>query len=534
MGNLKNITTLLTVFLSSVALGNAPVKYSHCPINVKAPKGSQGHFWSENCQKLYVLPSMTNKISVNNMLINATKHECKIIDDINKNYKAQRKFLVKQLNYVRSSAYKADQEFLDEEKNKQTNLQSALDYQMEILKSVDSNFAQIREKISETEQKMEALDQNSIEYLIAMNNLSSLKMDLEQLRPGKSALEFKIANFQKQIDRTIEKISNKQKEIESKSMQDDLIYEKIKSNLAEQANDLIVDKYLKETGAIANVVLSNKSMDLVRLYKIYNPHIISIEPMPLVKTRLKFTSNLLKENNLLAIIGGAQMIGQANGATYNQYEVPFSGAVNATINIDKYTACSLGQYRLKSQIDSVVNANFYYEYDLMVNAHYELTYNLSEVFKKIKKHTKRNGIFVSRNSKSMVQDLKKSESFDFKFYSQDISLEVKEEKKDFIISTFIDRALKSVGVSYVSYQRGTTLALPGEIQAGATRAADMLESKCQNEYCQYASLALNIAHALFGGSDQSDSFISSQNFVQTETYDYSTVIRHYGSAGFSK
>jgi hypothetical protein len=528
----KNIL-LSTTLLSTSAFANMPVKYSKCPMKVNTPSNSAGHFMSEDCQTLYVLPALKHRIKAENVMTNASVHECRIIKEVNANYKAKRKFLEKQLNYARSGAFRIDQEELSKltvelEKNQEevNEALTDLDY---VLKNAEVALA----KVEEIKANIAGLDQSSIAYMMTEMELKRAIDELDRANRDKSDVEFDLKDLQREVSRIEGLIAKKQLEVEEKRKSDESIYEQIRVNLGEQAKDGVIQQYLKEIGATAKVKLTNNSMKVVNMYKVLNPHITKVMPLP-THTRLKFTTNMLSENNLTAVIGGAEFIGKVENTTYNQYEVPFSNSIDATIDIDKYTTCTKGKYRIKSEIDSVVNANVYYEYDLLVNSHYKLTYKMSEIYKKIKKHSKKNGIFKSSNSVKMMQDLKESEAFRFEFYNQDVSLEIQEKQKEAIISRFIDRAIRSLGVSLISHQTGKGMDLPGQIQAGAPQAAEKLRKNCQSEYCQYAALALDIGHDLFGGSEQSNSFISSHSSEQEEVFEVSKPIKHYGSAGFSR
>lgn len=516
--------------LSASVWAQVPAKYSSCNISVNRPSNASNHYFSKDCATLYVAPALKHKVAVDSVFFSASDAECQIIEGINKNFKNERKYLEKQLSYGRSSQFKKDKRELE------GLIQNKMSYERE-LDTHTQNIEKITEKIDilklekqELEGRAVGLDVNSFEYYQLTRAMRKVEKNLDSWNAKLEKLGMYIGQIEAVVKSKARDILYLEQSIASKVKADESIYEEIRSLLERQAQDQTIAEYMKVPGAEVSLLLENSTASLINLYRAMNPLIKDIKMLD-VNSNLKFTSNILTEVKLDAVVDGSST---GENISYNEGQVPFSNSLTVKVFVDKYTACTQGRFAIESDVSAVINANMYYDYDLQVNSSYSLEYNMSEVFKEIKKNTKDNGIFKSKSSSEIIKKLKKNNNFKVTFKTEDLSLELQKKEQDDIIDSFIDDALKQIGVSYFSYQTGTGMQIPGEIEAGATRAASRLEKKCSHQYCQYAALALNLGHDLFGGSEQSTKFISSQDFSVTKDYDNETVRKHFGSAGFSQ
>lgn len=208
-----------------------------------------------------------------------------------------------------------------------------------------------------------------------------------------------------------------------------------------------------------------------------------------------------------------------------------SSSGNITLSLGATCAASIDKSHVTSDVRPYFEVNAIYRYPVEVGTKITVTANFDEIYKRIVKNSTSNGLFHTSSSTEITDFTKTDEVIDVTFESTEgISLADRERIIAAVKSRVIERALSLVAREYIPGVGPVTPGAPPQL--GATVAAKALRENCASKWCQVGAIVLDVAAAIFGGSDATASFVKEKHIAETETYDLSSVIYQYKTMGF--
>ncbi|MBC87593.1 MAG: hypothetical protein CL677_10500 [Bdellovibrionaceae bacterium] len=460
MKTLFLITLALLVNTQWATASEAPAMFTDCAdrVHIRAPENSAGYYFSESCNTVYVLPPLRGDIEVSRPTRTTNTRLCSLVNT-----------------------------------------------------AIDSN-KYYEKKVKKINKKIERLQRsqssnNSLDPWTIGEPSDDLDDDLIADDP-----------VEEEIDRLNEKLRNA-----------------IKILIADNK------EYSSIEGPKMTMTVLADTMSLVEEFKRKNRG-INFQPMPISKGVLSFINSSTNTGEAKAALSwgvaglnvdsgfftGLKPGDLAQPAVTTNSHVLFSGAVTGQVVLSLIGACPFVDESgsMPEAIDARDMAGYLatsvdYTYNVMVNRSYEAEYNLSELFKRIQKQSRKGGFFSSKTIHSLVVEQNSEGWFKFKSLSEHPNHEFDAALAQTVKAQLIARALQTIGAVPVGQNEAPGLLAPGE--HGATVIADGLK-KCPHIYCQAAGFVLGGLDAVFGSSSAVSNFIHTNNRWQKETVSESKMI----------
>lgn len=330
--------------------------------------------------------------------------------------------------------------------------------------------------------------------------------------------------------------------------------------ITDEFTDLMSSRspFTKLQGSIGTFLYSMQMQELVDAYRAANPK-IHFEAMPIQRSYLSFERvnkpDFVDGNAVmsLSVPGMGRMPKELDTSIFLPASVKgqgptqavqpddattriFGGSLAGGIELSLTGACPYSDpstHKMPVQLSEhdltgYLHANVQYAYALQATRSYHASYNLSIMVKKILETKTEGGFFSSKTLRSFVDDEQTNDWFTYKSDSQDPSLDYPYIVQD-IKGQLIDRVLRDVNAVKVGgpvAEQGVADPQPD----GASAAAKALH-QCPNFYCQAAGFVLDVADAIFGSKQATNSFIQNNNYWGHEDVTESVMLEYYGSAG---
>lgn len=218
------------------------------------------------------------------------------------------------------------------------------------------------------------------------------------------------------------------------------------------------------------------------------------------------------------------------------------GSFNARLDLSLIGACPLSDpfdhefpNKLKAKdVSGVITPNLIYSYDMGATYKYHAEYNLSSLASRIREYSSKGGLFKTSSTSSLIETAESSGWFKFAMECDDSRIcdKAKEETAYSIKQRLIKEVLDNIAVGTIGHVIPVVdSAKPGA--NGASIAADGLR-KCPNVYCQVSAVVLDVGNAIFGGTNQTDSYVKNNNHVVIEDVTENRPVSFSGVLGFGQ
>lgn len=299
----------------------------------------------------------------------------------------------------------------------------------------------------------------------------------------------------------------------------------------------IIDQYsdLSRTlGASLELNFSNGIGENVKAYQNLNPNVeINFVPVSLKEAKLAWNQSSSFEPEMKVAFNQSIPVPDMNSIG--------AGSFNARLDLSLIGACPLtdpfdhqmpNKLRAKD-VAGVITPNVVYQYEMGATYKYHAEYNLASLASKIRESSTKGGLFKTSSSASLIETAESSGWFKFSMECDDarVCSQAKEETSYAIKQRLIKEVFDNIAVGTLGSLPAVESAKPG--QNGASQAAEALR-KCPNIYCQASAVVLDVGSAIFGGTNQTDSFIKKNDHVVIEDVTENRPVSITGIMGFGQ
>jgi hypothetical protein len=308
-------------------------------------------------------------------------------------------------------------------------------------------------------------------------------------------------------------------------------------------NDTIKD-YLQLEGSTAQGILNADQTEMVNAYEKANPSIhmvaLTVEDAHLhINKRVAGISAGLPAVLEFSVPG--RHADDPGGDPGGEAHSLFGGIVSGQLVLSLVGACpyyDATTHRMKvdhldgQSLAPYFNANVDYWYGLAVNRSYHAEYNMGEFISRIQSSESHGGFFTSSTINKLIEEKDSHDWFTFKANSQDGRFDFADALRETVKAQLIDRALRQIQMMSL----GSGTAAPGFSTPGADGASVAAENlrKCPYIYCQVGAAVLDVANAIFGGSEAVAEFIQNNNHWQKDDVSETQMLPFLGSTVFQE
>lgn len=521
--NFSKKMAVAAFLISAPVLANIPNKYTKCDSQkIREPKGSTGYFWDQSCKTAYVLPPKTNTVRVDAFNSLVTEAECEGVYLLLDQYS-------KEIDQIQDSAELS----VYEKRQLKLLMQTLVRTNTSLQKYTVSRIKLLEKKIDLQGKKV--LVETQIVALKKNEDLN--RYNIMQLENTLVKIESSMAQVNAKLEGLFEAETSLNEQLVATKMQVEELTTResntldVISALLKKMNADLADMRSRNGGTV-KVILENKHYELLNEFKRYNRG-INLQRMP-VDNSIQFAVNdiggLVSEIEKDISIPG--IMDQDNEVAPGFRSIVFGESLSGSVNISALSSCMiLKGEKANKDLTAVFNVNSMYKYNLAVNNNYRLTYNKSEIYKKVKKHTTKGGLFKTKSINSISETTNIAGNLEVHFYSEDPRDNFSKEEKSKIMNDFVAKTIEEISTGYV--RSNPAITLPEARRNGASVGSDMLKSKdCPSVYCKYAAMALDLSNSLFGSATQTSEFLRKFNYKSTEEVKETRAYSHYGTATF--
>ena len=215
----------------------------------------------------------------------------------------------------------------------------------------------------------------------------------------------------------------------------------------------------------------------------------------------------------------------------------FGAALSGRVRLSDIGACATNEAGISSsdfdieELKDYAQANAFFQYQVQVKRNYHVTYNLSELYRRIHEQSKSGGFFSRKTLNKLITEEKQDSWITFHSESEDARFEYTPEDIKEIKKEFLDRALKQV-VAFKTGKPEAALALIDPSgKNGAQAIGDELQ-KCPHLYCQIGAAGFKVLDAIFGSEKATAELVKTFNSKQSETETSIRSVQQFGSMSF--
>lgn len=529
----KKYLAILFLTSSISALAAAPAKYKTCGAKVIEPKNSNGYYWARDCSTVYIMPPAKNLMKVDSISYSVSDQECSAIKISLDSY----------LGKIKKLQKKSGNQINAQEIKRLEKKIVSLNKQLEKITSSRINLLNQKEEVNllmiplkgaknQLVKEQSSFDSSSYQY-------SSLARKINQIDKKIS----KIQSVLDSIDYQLQIISDKESAVSlSISKANEMIdgYGPVEENNLQEISRLLQEmnaqfaEYKSSYGGTVKVVMENKHTELHREFEKKNKSLV-LQRMPVassVQFKVSGMAGLVDEKMLSINIPGVRS--DVDEAIDGYVSVHFGESLSGSVDISTLSACMLkvGQAKRDENI-AKFSVNLLHKYDLSVKNDYTISYNLKDIYEKVKSNTSKGGLFKTSSISKIRESVSQSGKLKIEFRSEDPRDNFDKEAKNEIKDKFIARAVEQISQSRIANGSGQVLAMPEARELAARGMAEGLK-KCPNLYCQIAGYALDLGSDLFGSKEVSAEFLRTQNFDHSEEVKETKSYTHYTTSTFYK
>lgn len=491
----------------------APDLYSNCDINRGGVRGMI--LFDSTCANAWVFPNPISPLRVTAATVSISEGQCASVEALEK------------------AALGEFGDVLDRQR-KRDRLSRAMTVK-------NSELQTLTDKVSEYQKASAFLNAR---LTTAMAELAALDVDFQQQCPGGAGSSFVCLDLKGRIadaNATIEKDELKQAQLDLlirgergklSNLQSEV--EGLKTELVQlEEQNVTIDTSVQtaakqsllelqsQAGAVLSLTLSTDLSSIVQTLQAQNSG-----------RNISFSQMRWLDGSLHMAPLSSSAVAEANG--FSELLVPglikgdstlFVNASGAKLNLDVVSACRAFEYKRPNpsnlpELTRALSANVvgkaYLNYSALVGAEIVVTFNYNRFYEYLVNTSSKNGFFKSKTIKEVSERLSAEQQFSVTIF--DTGNVLNPEEKTAIIEAMkngvLQRAMDALNAKYVGVDPSANPAAP---QVGAPVLSAELR-KCKNKWCQVGAAVVDVAHAIFGGSSQRQSFVQSLNLQFEETY----------------
>ena len=498
---------VLTPLTNSTA---APHLYKHCPISRNGVEGLV--LFDQTCSTGYVFPPPVAELRVVSALVSISDGECATI-------RAFESTMFGNLDQREDQKVELGRQRKEEKRRLQeaTDLRTELTPIREVLsKRIDSYKSELSRAEEVFASTCSAEDEDSPRCRLLASRVGtarrSVEDEFERLVRLEAALEQAVESEQR-LQANIQEISGKLANLENWFL--------ISDDPARREAERQLEKFQERAGITVALALTSdirQNMDRLRrqnrgkrinfVEMRWDSGSLHIAPLgtPVTSAPFGFTK--------LVVPGLVQDDGTL-----------FINASGARLDLDAYSACKVFEYRRPSPTNlrrmmRLLSANVvgkaYLRYSALIDARIEVRFDYGRFYEFLAKAQSRNGLFRTSTIKEVVEELSGRNLISITV--EDRRTIFSEDEKAALIEAMrnglVQRAMDALDAEYVGVNPELS---PRSPKFGAPVLAKELR-KCANKWCQVGAAVVDIGHAIFGGSNQRESFVQSLQFLGGESY----------------
>ncbi len=298
-----------------------------------------------------------------------------------------------------------------------------------------------------------------------------------------------------------------------------------------------LDEMRKQQGAVVSVTLkTGLSDDLRRVRQLNAANPINIDQMRFASGSIYISGK--REIGAPDLIGNVDI--QMPGEVVTGGGVLFINAAGVKLTLDTVAACQAFNYKRPSSTNlplvtqnlaANVVAKAYLRYNALVGVTVTVDFNYDKFYELLVSTESRNGFFRTSTVKNVAETLKGQSSLNVQIVDEGkiLSQDAKNAIQTTMTNRVIQQALDLLNAKYVGIDPAANATVP---TAGAPVAADALR-KCTNKWCQAGAAVIDVAHAIFGGSDSRQKFVQQHGVKSSETYNNQEIFEFTTDLTFS-
>jgi hypothetical protein len=303
------------------------------------------------------------------------------------------------------------------------------------------------------------------------------------------------------------------------------------SELQQRAKDELAN-FRRELGATISVTLKTALVeDLRRLRQLNSSPKINID-------QARFTGGSvfvagIDRSGVPEAVGGVSV--KLPGVTIEGGGVLFTNASGVQLSLDAIAACQAFEYKrpdpanlalIEQRLAANVVAKAYVKYRALVGASVKVEMNYKRFYELMVENKSSNGFFRPSTLKQISEKMSGENTLSVTISDEGgvLSSELKDSLQNAMRARVIQRALDLLNVSYTGIDKSAS---SEQAKAGAPVLSAELR-KCVNPWCQAGAAVVDVAHAIFGGSESVQRFVQSSSvqsielYNQHESYEFAT------------
>lgn len=510
------LVLFVTISLVSVeAEAGPPELFASCP-NADLSKSQSIVVFDKECSTGFVLPSASGVLKVSAATINVSEAQCAEIESIRKSslgeFGSEAERIQKRAELVTSVGDLRER--LEEIQTETNSIKLA---QAQLINQVSAYNKQIEEAKREFENNC-ASDAKTFACVDLENTIADNEDKLSEKEQKLTA----VGSFLQVRDDEVSSLDQRITKLEADI--DAIDTENFDPDAIAQASELLA-KLRSESGATISVSLKSTIIDDVRALQQANVQSgVAFSAMPILSGTLHAADANVEEPPEL--LGAIRLT--VPGRTSEDFAdaTEFVNAAAAKLELDNVAACrafagdipkSSDLSKISSLLAANVVAKAYVDYSVIATAKITVEMDYEKFYQFVIQKSSSNGFFKTSTSSTVSEELGAQNilKVEVENVANALTQEQIDALEDAMRDRTVQRALSFLEPKYVGVNPNATT---GSTQAGATVAAKELR-KCPNVYCQVGAAVLDVAHAIFGGSSSSQSFVQQLNVNSVEIYE---------------
>ncbi|MBT4762377.1 MAG: hypothetical protein HOO06_11815 [Bdellovibrionaceae bacterium] len=556
MTKLSTLTTLFFVLGITNYAQATPRKHSLCNSSaIQSPENSAGFFFGEDCKQIYVLPPKEGTLEVTSfnydlraLQCGAINHQVDKANEIIINLVEEDKKLT-----LRRSKIREQNAAVIAKRNKCFNFDPKVDKLKDKKNKVGSAIRIRQSKLVQLEDQYNSCsDQNASDCRYLPYDITSLKNQIQNFNAKSEIIDSAILSYTERkdsclqnIDRYVTGLSRSDTELNS------IINNYRKElNVLQSNMNLMYNNLAPIATSTLGIKYESHYVQLVEEFKSLNPG-VNFNKMPnsSMALEVKLVRDGHRQNIPMVISSDIHAVSLApTEISIDLYpagidlrptaNVVFSESLSGTMSLNQLGTCMITR-RMENQtgvtndlneIAELIGGNVFYTYQLQTDRKFEFKYNEHELFRRIKKKSRKGGLFKTSVAQSLTEELNAKSWLQVKVTSEDSRNVYVDSQKMIseIRSEYLNRAIFKVAKYFVSKEQLHLLTPPSE--NGAAVASKELK-KCPNPYCQFGAAVLDVANAIFGEAQSSASHTRTIDQMNWEKQVVSEMLPFTGSFG---